>query len=116
MHAYRDQYATLFRNGRDVVLVAVSTDGPEALASWARDDEFPFLFGSDQDAAVGRLYGAFVDRPSGAVDNRTLFVVDPEGEISYVAAPFREIDPTAYEDLAAAVDRVVPPPGDPGGS
>jgi len=116
MHAYRDQYATLFRNGRDVVLVAVSTDGAEALASWARDDEIPFLFGSDQGAAVGKTYGAFVDRPSGALDNRTVFVVDPEGRISYVAAPFREIDPTAYEELAAAIDRVAPPRSAPGGS
>ena len=116
MHAYRDQYATLFRNGRDVVLVAVSTDAPDALASWARDDEFPFLFGSDRDAAVGKRYGAFVDRPNGAVDNRTLFVVDPEGKISFVAAPFREIDPSAYEELAAAVDRVAPPRGDADGS
>jgi len=116
MHAYRDQYATLFRNGRDVVLVAVSTDAAEALASWARDDEFPFLLGSDQGAVVGKRYGAFVDRPSGALDNRTLFVIDPAGKISYVAAPFREIDPTAYEELGAAIDRVAPPRGDPGGS
>ncbi len=107
MHAYRDQYATLFRGGRDVVLIAISTDSPEALASWARDDELPFLFGSDEGARVGRRYGAFIERPAGALDNRTLFVVDPDGRITYVAAPFREIDPTAYEELGAEVERVV---------
>jgi peroxiredoxin len=100
MHAYRDQYAQLFRNGRNVVLVAFSTDSPEALASWAKDDEFPFLFGSDEGANVGRLYGA--------PRSRALFVIDPSGTISYVAAPFREIDPTAYEELEDAIDEVTP--------
>ncbi len=109
MHAYRDQYAQLFRTGRDVVLLAVSTDSPDDLASWARDDEFPFLFGSDEGARVGRQYGAFIERPAGALDNRTLFVIDPDGTIAYVAAPFREIDPTAYEELGSAIDRVAPP-------
>lgn len=109
MHAYRDQYAQLFRNGRDMVLLAVSTDAPEDLASWARDDEFPFLFGSDVGAALGKQYGAFIDRPSGPLDNRTLFVVDREGRIAYVAAPFREIDPLAYEELGEALKRIAPP-------
>jgi len=109
MHAYRDQYATLFNGGRGVVLLAISTDGVEELASWARDDEFPFLFGSDVDGAVGKAYGAFVERASGPMDNRTLFVVDPEGRIAYRAAPFREIDPTAYDELGEAVARISPP-------
>ena len=109
MHAYRDQYATLFNGGRGIVLIAISTDGADELASWARDDEFPFLFGSDAGAAVGKQYGAFIDRPSGPMDNRTLFVVDPEGRIAYRAAPFREIDPTAYEELEEAIDRISRP-------
>jgi peroxiredoxin Q/BCP len=109
MHAYRDQYAQLFRGGRDIVLLAISINAAEDLAAWARDDEFPFLFGSDAGAAVGKQYGAFIDRPSGALDNRTLFVVDPEGRIAFVAAPFREIDPMAYDELGDALKRIVPP-------
>ena len=58
MNAYRDQYAQLFKNGRNVVLIAISADPDTALASWARDSEFPFLFASDTGAAVGRRYGA----------------------------------------------------------
>ncbi len=115
MHAYRDQYATLFRSGREVVLIAISTDSAEDLGSWARDDEFPFLMASDPGATTGKLYGAFVDRASGPLDNRTLFVIDPEGRISYVAAPFRELDPTAYTELGEAIDQVTPAV-DPGGS
>lgn len=109
MHAYRDQYAQLFRDGQGVILIAVSTDSAQALYEWARDDEFQFLFGSDPNAEVGRLYGAWRETNSGAIDNRTLFVINPEGRIEYVAAPFREIDPTAYEELGVELARVAPP-------
>jgi peroxiredoxin Q/BCP len=98
MEAYRDQYASLFRGGRDVVLLAVSSDPAEAHAAWARDAEFPFLFGSDPDGEVGRKYGA--ER------SRNLFVIDPEGLIAWRATPFREVDPTAYEELKAAIDDI----------
>lgn len=106
MHAYRDQYATLFKDGRNVVLLAVSADPADTLAAWAHDDEFPFLFGSDTNTAVGRMYGAFSAQYH--VDNRTLFVIDQQGVIRTVMAPFREIDPTAYPALARAVDALLP--------
>jgi len=44
MNAYRDQYAQLFKNGRNIVLIAISADVDTALASWARDAEYPYLF------------------------------------------------------------------------
>ena len=101
MDAYRDQYATLFKNGRGVVLIAISADADTALASWARDSEFPFLFASDSGTVVGRQYGALAKDPG--LTNRNLFVVGPEGRISYRAIPFREVDPTAYKELGVAV-------------
>ena len=103
MDAYRDQYATLFKNGRGVVLIAISADPDTALASWARDSEFPFLFASDSSLAVARQYGALASHPG--LTNRNLLVVGPDGRISYRAIPFREIDPTAYKALGAAVQR-----------
>ncbi len=106
MNAYRDQYAQLFRNGRDVVLIAISTDADTALGSWARDSEFPYLMASDTGGAVGRAYGATV--PGRVVDNRNLFVVGPDGRVAFRAVPFREVDPTAYTELGAAIDRIVP--------
>ena len=106
MNAYRDQYAQLFKNGRNVVLVAISADADTALYSWARDAEFPFLFASDTGSVVGRMYGAFASRHG--LDNRNLFVVGPDGKIAYRATPFREIDPTAYEELGQALQRLVP--------
>ena len=107
MHAYRDQYAQIFNGGRDVVLIAISADPIEELAGWARDDEFPFLMASDVDTRVGELYGALAGRPG--LTNRNLFVVGPDGRIAYRAVPFREIDPTAYEELGDAVRKLLPP-------
>ena len=106
MNAYRDQYAQLFRNGRNIVLIAISADPDTALASWARDAEYPFLFASDSNAAVGKAYGAF--NAQYRLDNRTLFVVGQDGKIAYRATPFREIDPTAYTELSAALAKLVP--------
>ena len=106
MNAYRDQYAQLFKNGRNIVLIAISADPDTALASWARDAEYPFLFASDTGTVVGKMYGAMSKYPG--VTNRNLFVVGPDGKIAYRAIPFREIDPTAYTELAAALSKVVP--------
>ena len=106
MHAYRDQYAQIFNNGQNVVLIAISADPIDALQSWARDDQFPFLMASDSDLTVARQYGAL--SPRGPTPNRNLFVVGPDGKIAWRAVPFREVDPTAYEELAAAIQRLLP--------
>jgi thioredoxin-dependent peroxiredoxin len=105
MNAYRDQYAQLFKNGRGVVLIAISADPDTALASWARDSEFPFLFASDTGLAVAKRYGALADEPG--LTNRNLFVVGPDGRVAYRAIPFREIDPRAYTELGAAIDKAI---------
>ena len=103
MDAYRDQYATLFKDGK-VVLFAISTDADTALASWARDKDYPFIMLSDVNAEVGKKYGAFITTPRGPLDNRTLFVIGKDGKIKTVMAPFREVDATAYEELAKAIE------------
>ena len=106
MNAYRDQYAQLFRNGRNIILIAISADPDTMQAAWARESQFPFLFASDSNLAVGRQYGAISTR--GTSTNRNLFVVGPDGRIAWRAVPFREVDPTAYEELGAALDRIMP--------
>ena len=106
MQAYRDQYATLFKNGRNVVLLPISVDSDTALASWARDIELPFAMLSDPGSVVGKQYGALSTR--GTSNNRNLFVVGPDGKIAYRATPFREIDPTAYSELGEAIARLMP--------
>ncbi len=110
MHAYRDQYAQLFHDGRNVVLIAISVDPADTLAAWAHDDEFQYLFASDTGSVIGKTYGAI--NPKYGLDNRTLFVVGPDGKIAYRATPFREIDPTSYKELGAAIDKVAPKPAE----
>ena len=106
MHAYRDQYAQVFNGGRDVILIAISADPVDALASWARDDQFPFLVASDDGLAVASLYGALAGR--GNMTNRNLFVVGPDRTIAYRAIPFRQVDPTSYSELGEVIDRLAP--------
>ena len=108
MEAYRDQYATLFNNGRNVVVLGISVDPDTALASWAHDEDFPVLFASDPGGKVGQLYAAYDAKNK--LDNRSLFVVRPDGHIAYVTKPFKVLTPSAYTDLAAVVDSLAPPP------
>lgn len=105
MHAYRDQYAQIFNAGQNIVLIGISADPVDALASWAHDDDFQFLMASDKDLAVATQYGALAGR---GLTNRNLFVVGPDGKIAYRATPFREIDPTSYKNLEAAIKKLQP--------
>jgi peroxiredoxin len=110
MEAYRDQYATLFNNGRKVVVLGISVDPDSAQQSWARDESFPMLFASDSGGRVGRMYGAWDDKNK--LDNRSLYVVGPDGRIAYHVSPFRILAKPAYDELAAVVDSLSPPPAD----
>jgi peroxiredoxin len=107
MEAYRDQYATLFNGGQDVVLMGISVDPDTTLVNWAREADFPFLFVSDPDGTIGKLYGAH-DAERG-VDNRSLIVIGPDGRIAHEMRPFRQMAQGAYDELAAVIDRLSPP-------
>jgi peroxiredoxin len=104
MEAYRDQYAKLFNDGRNVVVVGVSVDSDTALASWARDLQTPILFASDAGQKVGKLYGS----TRGGIDNRNLFVIAPDGRIAHRMLPFNELSAAAYDELADAVKKTLP--------
>ena len=111
MRAYRDQYASLFNEGRNVVVMGISNDAPEEGASWLNDEDFPYLFLSDAEND-GATYAAFGGglRDNNRVDSRAVIVVGPDGRIAHVIPAFNQNDPTAYEELAEAVDRVTPEP------
>jgi peroxiredoxin len=106
MEAYRDQYATLFHNGRKVTVIGISADADTTLAHWAHEADFPVVFASDRGSVIGKQYGAF--DAANKVDNRSLFVVGPDGHITYVTKPFKVLSPAAYTDLAHAIDAVTP--------
>jgi len=109
MDAYRDQYATLFNDGKDVKVFAISIDPDTALASWAKDKNYPVTFLSDVGAEVGKKYGVAIQFARGGqtmtLDHRTLYVIDKKGKIAHVMSPFRETDPTAYTELGEAVKK-----------
>ena len=111
MTAYRDQYASLFNDGQNVVLIGISNDSQEELGSWLKDADFPFLFASDA-ANEGATYAAFGGglRSNNMVDSRSVIVVGPDGRIAGVIPQFRQVDPQAYEELAEIIDRVTPEP------
>src|ERR1700741_2873170 len=108
MEAYRDQYATLFNNGRNVTVIGISAGADTTLASWAHDEDFPIVFASDPGGKVGQLFGAFDAKNK--VDNRSLFVIIPDGRIAYVTKTFKVLTPAADTDLASVVDSLSPPP------
>jgi peroxiredoxin Q/BCP len=101
MESYRDQYAQLFLGGKKVTLIGVSTDADTALISWAKDAKFPFQFGSDESRVVGKAFGA--SNGTSGSHRRHLYVIDPKGVITYVAAPFSQMSSDAYSDLGKAV-------------
>lgn len=101
MKAYRDQYAELFGGGKDVTLLAISTDSVGALASWAVDEKFPFTFVSDAGKVAGPLYATLPEGRS--AESRVAFVIGKDGKIARIFRPFREIDATAYTELGGAI-------------
>lgn len=103
MNAYRDQYATLFNGGKQVQVFGISVDPDTTLASWAAEKDYPVTFLSDVGAVVGSKYGVAIETKFGKLDARVVYVIDGNGKIAKVMAPFRETDPTAYTELAAAV-------------
>ena len=93
-----------------MVVIAISADADTTLASWAREQHFPMLFGSDVGGKVGALYETFDAKRN--QDTRSLFVIDPAGKVAYVTRPFRPLVQQAYTDLAAVVDKLAPLPAD----
>jgi thioredoxin-dependent peroxiredoxin len=107
LEAYRDKYAELFRSGQNVTLLAISTDNSADQQGWAKEAGFPNMFGSDLGGKVGSLYGAY--QSAQGYDARYLYVIAPDGRITYTAKPFRQMVETAYTDLGAAVARASGP-------
>ena len=62
---------------------------------------------NDTEWSVAESYG-IPRRDNGFLGARSVVVVDPEGKIAWSVEQFRQADPTAYDDLAAAVAAVTP--------
>ena|ERR1039457_6842146 len=105
MEAYRDQYATIFNNGKGVAVIGISTDDDTVQFNWARDSRLPVYFASDPDAKVTKLYD--VKYPVFNAAKRVLFVVDPSGKITHVMDPFKEMVADSYTELGDAVAKAM---------
>jgi alkyl hydroperoxide reductase subunit AhpC len=114
MEAYRDQYATLFNNGRNVVVLGVSLDADTTLISWFRELDTPIMVMGDGDKKVSTLYQAL--NAAGTADQRHLYVIDKTGKVTYKTLPFRVMAQDAYTELEAEIDKLNPPPTPPGGT
>ena len=103
MTTYRDQWATLFNGGKSVTVIAISMDADTTQANWAYEANLPMTFVSDVTGEAGKSYGAYPWREG--MENRLLYVVAPDGRISYTAKPFKPLSADAYTELGAAVKK-----------
>ena len=114
MEAYRDQYATLFNNGRGVVVLGISIDPDTTLINWFRELGTPIMVMADSGGAVARTYQAL--NAAGTANQRHLYVIDKTGKVTYKTLPFRVMAQDAYTELEAEIDRLNPPPPPPDGT
>ena len=90
----------MFNGGKKVLLLGISVDPDTTLAAWAREKNYPGVYASDADQTIGKWYGSV----RGAVDVRNLFIVGPDGKITYKVISFNVTSQDAYTALEKAVD------------
>jgi len=100
MEAYRDQYATMFNNGKKLALIGISVDPDTMLANWARETSYPGLYVSDSGQVIGKLYAS----TRGELDSRNVFVIGADGRIKHRMISFNVLSQDAYAELEKAVD------------
>lgn len=99
LRTFTEQYNDLFGDG--VVVVAISADSLETQQRFAASLGTPFRLLSDPDQAVSRKYGSASERPG--YNRRTVYVLNPRGEVSYTDLRFQALDPGSYRDLGRAI-------------
>jgi peroxiredoxin Q/BCP len=103
MEAYKEQWATVFKGGEGVTLLAISTDDVATLHGWASERESPATFVSDTAATLGPLFD--VKYPAMNMYRRVLFVIGPDGKVVHIMRPFRELSADSYTELSDAIRR-----------
>ena len=98
MRTFAEQYDSLF--GRDVVLVAISTDSVETHGRFAKSLGLPFRLLSDPEQRVSKQYAS--KDPEG-YNRRTVYVVGPDGRVKFRNMRFNALDPKDYNELRQAI-------------
>lgn len=93
-------------SGSEVVVVAVSSDSLETHHRFAASLGIPFLLLSDPDQRVARRYGS--DGADGT-DRPTVYVIRPDGKVSYRDLALDGQDKREYESLKRAVAKAAQP-------
>ena len=91
----------MFNGGKKVYLLGVSVDADTTLAAWAVEKKYPGAYASDPGQVVGKGYGS----TRGTTEVRNVFVVGPDGKITYRVINFNVLSQDAYADLEKAVDQ-----------
>jgi peroxiredoxin Q/BCP len=98
MQTFADQYATLF--GPDVVVVGINTDSLTTHNRFATRLGLPFRLLTDEGQKIARKYGS---SDNSGFPRRTVFVVGPDGKVTYRNMRFDALDPNHYAELGSAV-------------
>ena len=93
-------------SGPEVVVVAVGTDSLDAHRRFASSLGIPFLLLSDPDQRVARRYGS--DGADG-VDRPVVYVIRPDGKVSYRDLALEPQDKKEFESLKRAVTKAAQP-------
>jgi peroxiredoxin Q/BCP len=87
----------------NAVVLGVSPDPPRKLAKFAEKYGLPFTLLGDEQHEVAEAYGVWVQKSmygrTYMGNERTTFVIDPEGKITEV---FRKVKPAEHDDLVLA--------------
>ena len=98
MKTFSEQFADLF--GENVVVVGINADSLSTHLRFAQSIGMPFRLLSDPGQLVSSKYGS-ADRDG--YNRRTVYVIDPKGQVAYTDLRFGALDPKAYASLKAAV-------------
>jgi peroxiredoxin Q/BCP len=98
MQQFTDRYSEMF--GGDVVLVGISVDSVESHQRFAQSIGMPFALLSDPDQMVAKRYGS---AGNNGYNRRTVYVIGPDGRVTYRNMQFGALDPKAYDALKKAV-------------
>jgi peroxiredoxin len=98
---------------RGVTILAVSVDGPESHARFARSLGLRFPLLSDVSLDTAKSYGVHSPSPSGGFATRSVFLIDREGVLRHVDRDFRVPRDLGESPLFEAVNALEDGGGDP---
>jgi peroxiredoxin len=81
-------------------VVGISVDADTTLLAWTGEKNYPAAYASDKDLTILKLYGSL----RGSAAARNLFVIGPDGRITYRVMGFNVLSQDAYAELEKAVD------------